>query len=339
MSHPNVAFIYNTPHPAHRVFAEAVDADFYPVTRGDAQPAANGLRRLLQYFSASASYPTDYDYYLIEGGRPLVPARLFSLRNPDATVVLLNADETLINQVERLDTYGSAETLLHRLSLGAVDGVLSVGPFVDEYRERAGLDVPSRIVHPCIQPDVFETLGGVEPATESKSIVSIGKAKPAVGFDILVEAFGRVREDHPSAELHVGGEGHPTAWNDRPGVTVHGWVDDLGEFFAQGAVSAHPGRSECFPVATLEPLRAGCPCIVSHSVGTKSVMSGIDPNLVAEPTVSDTARALDWYFGLEADARRHLAAKARRVADRFTADSVGAEFAARFDDLTAELDA
>lgn len=332
-----VAFLYNTPHPAHRIFADSVDADYYSLIGSSDEPAESGPRRLLQYVTADRKYPRNYDCYLVEGGRGLVPARILSLVNPDATIIYLNADETFLNLVDGLDNYGHLETSFHQYSLTAIDGVISVGEFVDGYLRKLDLDVPSRVVYPSIKAEVYDALGDVGPAIDTKTIVSIGEGKPAVGFDILVAAFEEVREDHPDAELHIGGEGHPDEWNDIEGVTVHGWVEDLQSFFSQGSLSSHPGRSECFPVSTLEPMRAGLPCLVSDRVGTKQVVNGVSSNLVVEPTIQATANAISWYFDLRVDRRRALSADARKAASSFTDTNAAESFARAFKSLCTEI--
>jgi len=333
----DVAFLYNTPHPAHRVFAEAVGADFHPLVPDD-ETAGGGWRRLTQYVRGALTYPSGYDYYLVEGGRGLVPGFLYSLRNRDATVLLLNADETFLNLELGLEHYRAAETLAHRVSLRAVDGVLNVGEMVATYARRAGVTVPSEIVYPPVADGVYEDLLAAEPAIGSQRIVSVGENKPAVGFDVLVDAVARLRADGSQVELHLAGENHEAAWGERDGVTVHGWVEDLSSFLASGDLSVHPGRSECFPVSTLEPMVAGCPCIVSEYVGTKEVIRPIDDYLVIEePRVEETAKAIHWYFERPRAERERLSREARAAARQFSEAECAAGFVDAYERLTARV--
>jgi glycosyltransferase involved in cell wall biosynthesis len=332
-----VAFLYNTPHPAHRAFAEAVDADFYPLIPGDTSPAG-AVARLRGYVRGALSYPADYDYYLVEGGRGLIPGLLFSMRHRDATVILLNADETFLNVEHRLGHYTAAETLAHRASLGAVDGLVNVGEMVGEYAERAGLRVPSETVYPPISDEWYGSLEALDVGVGSERVVAVGEHKPAVGFDILVDAVRSLREEGSDVELHLAGPNHPEEWNRIDGVTVHGWVEDLPAFVARGEVSAHPGRSECFPVSTLEPMLGGRPTVVSERVGTKEVVRPIaDELVIPEPTVPDTVDALRWYFDRPPSEREALAREARRAARRFSERRCAEEFAAAFGRLVGRL--
>lgn len=332
-----VAFLYNTPHPAHQAFAEAVDADFYPLVPGETSPASVA-GRVRGYVRGAISYPTSYDYYLVEGGRGLVPGFLFSLRHRDATVILLNADETFINLDHRLGHYTAVETLAHRASLGAVDGLLNVGEMVGRYAERAGMSVPSETVYPPISDEWYEALAALDIGDGRGRVVAVGEYKPSVGFDLLVDAVRSLWGAGSDVELHLAGPNHPDEWDRVDGVTIHGWVEDLPAFLARGEVSVHPGRSECFPVSTLEPMLGGRPTVVSERVGTKEVIRPLAEELVIpEPTVADTVDALRWYFDRSATERETLAREARRVARRFSERRCAEEFAAAFDRLTRRL--
>jgi glycosyltransferase involved in cell wall biosynthesis len=294
---------------------------------------------MAEYVRAGKNFPRGYDNYLLEGGRTLVAAATFGLLSKDANIILLNADETFINVVDGVPHYEIGESIVHRLCSKQLDGLIDVGEFVGEYAQRAGVSVPSRTVYPSISADLFEDLREVGPAIGSKNIVSVAVGKPSVGFDILVEAFEEVKRTHPTAELHIAGRDHPEEWNERPGVTVHGWVEDLPEFFARGELSVHPGRSECFPVSTLEPLCAGIPCVVSEMVGTKEVIKEIDGELITQVDSDSVRDAIDRYLSENEEYRRRVTAECREQSDRFTEAACADVFERQFWDLVSELSA
>ena len=60
-------------HESHRMFAEAIDADFMPAYTKESK----GFRRFIEAFKRAKDLP-DYDVYLLEGGIPLFPACLRS---------------------------------------------------------------------------------------------------------------------------------------------------------------------------------------------------------------------------------------------------------------------
>lgn len=333
----DTAFIYYAPHPAHKNFAEAIDADFYPLLPDESRPHSNGLVRMLEYVRSGMHFPRGYDNYLLEGGRTLVSAATFGLLNDDSNIILLNADETFVNIVEDLGHYGFGESYVHRLCLKYIDGLMNVGEFVGKYAREAGLSVPAKTVYPSVSESNYSKLSRTNPAIGSKNIVSVAVGKPSVGFDILVEAFSRIRESHPSSELHIAGRDHPSAWNDRDGVTVHGWVKSLPGFFKQGELSVHPGRSECFPVATLEPLCAGIPSVVSEMVGTKEVMGEIDEHLVTEVDITAVSRAIDWYFNQPESYREDMSNTASQLSKQFTEENCADRFRRQFEALVSGL--
>lgn len=330
--------LYNTPHHSHRVFADSIGADFYPLLGQDDNPSTNGVARFFEYLRASFHYPTEYDYYLLEGGRALLPAALFKLRHPEKKLILLNADEALINVVDGLDYYSKAEGLIHRASITAVDAVINVGDLLPDYLQRLDLDVPSETVYPCIEQDLYKRLASVSPAVGSQKIVTVGHGKPTIGFDLLVEAFSRVRNSFPDAELHIAGKDHPAEWDDRPGVTVRGWVDDPAEFLATGELSAHPGRAEIFSVATIEAMRAGCPCIVSPMVGAKTVVSEVDDRFIRNATPRAIAEGICWYFSQPIDKRKEYSESVRSVTDQFSEARAADQFRTAFKSLIEEIE-
>lgn len=333
----DTAFIYYAPHPAHRNFAESIDMDFYPLLSEEARPSSNSIIRMWEYVNSGINLPRGYDNYLLEGGRTLVSAAVFDLLNGDENIILLNADETFINIVEGVEHYGFGEAWIHKRCLPHIDALLNVGEFVGGYAQKSGMTAPSRTVYPSISDANYQELREVNPSRGSKNIVSVGVGKPSVGFDILVDAFDQVRTEHPSAELHIAGRDHPSIWNEREGVTVHGWVDSLADFFSKGELSVHPGRSECFPVSTLEPLCVGIPSVVSHMVGTKEVMSELDENLTTQNRVAAVSKAIDWYFTQPEDYREEIADSAREISTRFTEERCAADFQNQFNDLVSEL--
>jgi len=58
-------------HEAHRMFAEAIDADFMPAYTKEFK----GFRRFIEAFKRAKELP-NCDVYLLEGGMPLFPAYL-----------------------------------------------------------------------------------------------------------------------------------------------------------------------------------------------------------------------------------------------------------------------
>lgn len=142
--------------------------------------------------------------------------------------------------------------------------------------------------------------GEARPAGPS-TIVSIGAVSPRKGADVLLDAFERVREVVPDAELLLlGGIDHPEILEARSGrpllqyVHAPGIVPQPQHYLTRGTVFAMPSRRDPFPLALLEALEAGCAIVGSDVDGIPEALehgrSGIlvpakDPDALAQALV------------------------------------------------------
>ncbi len=321
-----VAMLYQDPHPAHRGFADAVDADMVDYRRHSlsslddtlAADVYNGLR-----------YPK-YDVYLVEGSRPLYAA-LVNRVVRRSRLVYLCADHGLYS-LGRDDFEGGSgvKSLVGRFGTPAVraigsryvDGVVAVSDFAAEFtRPVVGDRTPIEVAHPFVQPDVYDALGGVDPDVDANVAVTVGRPYRYKGVDLLVRAWPTVRERVPDAELHVVGGGHPDSYGETPGVVVRGYVEDLRDAFSPASLYVQPSRMDTFPVSVLEAMRAGLPPLVTNTTGTRSEARELDPELVVDPDPAALAEGVVRYFERDGDERRELAAAARDRGATFDAES------------------
>ena len=337
-----IGMLYQDPHPAHRGFAEAVGAELIDYRRRSLGPledtladdAYNGLR-----------YP-DCDVYIAEGSRPLYAAVLNRAVN-GGRLVYLCADHGLYELGEG-DLSGDSlvKSLIGRFG-GAgvqavgrryVDGAIAVSEFAAEFtRPFVGPNTPIEIAHPYIQPSVYRSLGEVAPSLNATRAVTVARGDHYKGVDLLVKAWPAVRDRHPEAELHVVGTGHPAWYDDTPGVTRRGFVDQLGDAFETASLYVQPSRMDTFPVATLEALRAGLPTLVTDRTGTRSVAREIDESLVVAPEPDALAAGVTAYFDREPTDRRRLSVAARERGETFDADGRQAAFRDAFERLLDRL--
>lgn len=337
-----VAMLYQDPHPAHRGFAEAIDADFVdfrgfaPDRLGDGLPAdiVNGLRA------------PSYDVYLVEGSRPLYAA-LVNRAIRGSRLVYLCADHGLYS-LGRDDFEGSSglKSLVGRFGTPAVraiarryvDGVVAVSEFAADFtRPIVGESTPMAVAHPYVQPDVYDSLGGVTPSLGEKVAVTVGRPSEYKGVDLLVDAWPRVRERHPEAELHVVGGGHPESYADTDGVRVRGYVENLADAFAPASLYVQPSRMDTFPVSVLEAMRAGLPPLVTDTTGTRSEAREVDPSLVVSADPESLGVGVSTYFDRVPEERRRLSDVARERGSTFDAEARKAAFAEAFRGVLEEL--
>lgn len=322
----DVAMLYQDPHPAHEGFANAVGADLVnyrgrePSVLGDslAADAYNGL-----------SLP-EYDVFIVEGSRPLYTAVVKAFTS-DARFVYLCADHGLhalgSGQFEGDSMFKSligrfGSPAVRAVGSRAIDGVVAVSEFAAEFtRPIVDPDTPIEIAHPYIQPDVYDALGAVSPDLGSKTAVTVGRAAPYKGVDLLVDAWSDVRRSHPEAELHVVGGGHSECYDRVEGVERRGYVESLVDAFEPASLFVQPSRMDTFPVSTLEAMRAGLPPLVTEGAGTRSVAREVADELVVEADSASLARGVSRQFDNSRATNRLLAARARRIGSRFDAES------------------
>ncbi|TMT87281.1 glycosyltransferase family 1 protein [Haloterrigena sp. H1] len=337
-----VAMLHQDPHPAHRGFAEAIGADLVDYHRLDVGPLEGTI---LEDTLNGLVYP-DYDVYLVEGSRPLYAAltRRFAR---DGKLVYLCADHGFY-RLGNADFEGDSalKSMIGRFgtpvvrSVGrhGIDGVIAVSEFAAAFtRPIVGPDTPIEIAHPFIQPDTYDALGDVTPDLESNVAVTVARPWEYKGVDMLVEAWPKVRETIPDAELHVVGSGHPEAYAQTPGVRVQGYVEALADAFTPASLFVQPSRMDTFPVSTLEAMRAGLVPLVTRTTGTRSEASAIDPSLVVDPNADSLARGVNAYFERDIDDRQELSTHARKRGARFDPESRMTAFREAFRAVLKEL--
>ncbi|MFC7157384.1 glycosyltransferase family 4 protein [Halomarina halobia] len=226
--------------------------------------------------------------------------------------------------------------------LDACDDVVTLSGFMaDELRRVYGAGTASPTVVPGgVDTDRYSpNAGPFDPmdTADGVSLLTVRRLSPRMGHGILLEAFARVRERHPDAELYVAGDGPLRAELEeaagRLGVggatTFLGYVPDadLPAVYASADVFVLPTlRLEGFGLATLEALASGTPVVGTAVGGTVEILAEYadgaaapaDP-LVPEPTVDALAEAMADWAALSPE-ERAAAGRAcrRRTEERFT---------------------
>lgn len=154
------------------------------------------------------------------------------------------------------------------------------------------------------------------------------------GFDLLLRAFDRVREELPNAVLRLGGDGDETARLKAmagPGVDLLGPLDRSGvqDLLAGARVAVVPSRLEPFGIVAVEAMAAGRAVVWSTNGGladaTGGLGRGVDPtdieamanamlSMNADPLPVDTARAHAETLSWSSIAARYLTIYDRVVA-------------------------
>ena len=179
---------------------------------------------------------------------------------------------------------------IERRLLGSVEEVGTLSEYMHgRLRERYDPAAPTRIVAGGVDVEVFAPDAGRHErvAGGGPTFLTVRRLSPRMGHGMLLEAFARVREDHPDAELYVAGDG-PLAGKLRERATGLG-VDDATTFLGyvpDGALPAAYASAdvfvlpttelEGFGLATLEALASGTPVVGTRVGGTVEILEGAE---------------------------------------------------------------
>jgi GalNAc-alpha-(1->4)-GalNAc-alpha-(1->3)-diNAcBac-PP-undecaprenol alpha-1,4-N-acetyl-D-galactosaminyltransferase len=175
------------------------------------------------------------------------------------------------------------------------------------------------------------------PALGRPYLVAMGRLSNQKGFDLLIEAFALIADQHPGLDLKIIGEG-PSRGALEQQVSQHGlaarvhllgWLDRPATVLRTGELFVLSSRWEGFPNALLEAMACGLPAVsfACDSGPAEIVRHEVDGVLVQPEDAAALAAAID---GLLRDPqrRRQMGEQSRQVVQRFGYD----DFFARWDE-------
>jgi glycosyltransferase involved in cell wall biosynthesis len=199
---------------------------------------------------------------------------------------------------------------------------------------RRTLGVDPRVIAPPVDLDAFVL--GSHRTPEPVMVCAAAAAEPRKRVGLLVEAFGRVRREHPGARLVLDARGPRI---DAPGVE-RAPMDDraaLAALLGSAWVAVLPAIGEAFGLVLAEALACGTPVVgaadggigevVGRDGGTGRLFSGDDPAVLAAALLE----AIDLARGGGAELR--IACRAR--AEAFSTARCAAAHEALYRELVA----
>jgi glycosyltransferase involved in cell wall biosynthesis len=332
--HTAMLFQGAEPHPAHRAFGDAVDADYrhFETGRppnGEDQDVDAELARLRTGISIS----TEYDLMIAEGSAPLQTLLVYGVRSPETTCVFLAADETFYD----LDARRSRHLwrVLRPLVDHLLDGVVAISEDVLASVRPVVGSTPTRKVYPPIADDKHESLSALDPASstgDGVGLLTAGTVKPVNNHDLLRAAAERLREEHnTAATVTILGAGHDTMPYAEPEwVRTPGFVDveTFRVAFRDATVYVQPSRRDGFSVAAAEGMLSGTPTVVTEGVGARELL---EDEFVAELTPSSLADTLVGVVETDTHRRKAIGRRQRKTVVGLTETRQASEFQAAAD--------
>lgn len=163
--------------------------------------------------------------------------------------------------------------------------------------------------------------------TRAQTVVAMGRFAAEKQFDLLIDAFERVSQAHPTWRLHLYGAGTEekmlrqrakrSASADR--IDIFGWTDDALHKLGTAGIVAQTSRYEGFGMALVEAMAVGAP-VVSFDCPfgpSEIIRDGQNGILVKVRTTEAFAAALDQLMA-RPELRRRLGEAATDVTDRFS---------------------
>jgi glycosyltransferase involved in cell wall biosynthesis len=192
-------------------------------------------------------------------------------------------------------------------------------------------------------PNAVEPFGAARAPAREPTIAALGIFHRKKGFDVLLDAFARVRERAPNAKLVLAGDGEERAALVRRveelglagSVTLPGLLGGAAksELLARAWLFVSSARREPFSNANLEALAAGLPMVVTAVGGNREIVGERENGLLVPPDDAPAlANALVELLG-DAAARESFGRASAERAKRYAWDEIVARYEAVYREL------
>jgi|AntDeeMetagen134_2_1112570.scaffolds.fasta_scaffold02853_2 glycosyltransferase involved in cell wall biosynthesis len=167
--------------------------------------------------------------------------------------------------------------LLDRIALRSVDHVifvrkgmeLDVGSLCRSSVIPNGISLEQKTHNASLSSDIQGFI-----SNHNKLIVAVGRLSKEKGFDVLVNAFAMLTENHSDVGLVIAGEGQDRQRIEElvenlrlpKNVSIPGYVSNIPELLDEADALVIPSFTEGLPMVLLEAMQARCP-VVATSVG------------------------------------------------------------------------
>jgi glycosyltransferase involved in cell wall biosynthesis len=191
------------------------------------------------------------------------------------------------------------------------------------------------IPNPVLQPELPEPGNDASAPKVGRILVGMGRLVYEKGFSLLLSAFSKVADKHPSWSLEIWGEGPQREELERLSrdlniserVRLPGFTGRPFEILSRADLFAMSSLIEGFPNALCEAMACGLPVVSFNcSSGIRQIIrDGVDGLLVRAEDPTALSVALDRLMDDEEE-RRQLAGRALEITERFGLDKTMARW-------------
>jgi glycosyltransferase involved in cell wall biosynthesis len=148
---------------------------------------------------------------------------------------------------------------------------------------------------------VYECPGDVEPPLldlEKTHIVMVGSINERKGVELFSQVADLAAEAHPDWQFHwIGGQASMNTLYQSPKITWHGWQWNPRDIMRQCDLFFLSSIDDPCPLAALEALHMGKPCVAYRATGTAELIEDMEGCAVFnEYSVADALEALEISF-------------------------------------------
>jgi glycosyltransferase involved in cell wall biosynthesis len=203
-----------------------------------------------------------------------------------------------------------------------------------------GYELPTAERSHAIEQEIDQLTAG------SFSVVAIGRLSNEKGFDLLLEATAKLRQQGQNIAVAIFGDGEErqqlkqriATANLQSHVRLFGYVENAASYLGLFNCLVIPSRSEGCPLIAIEGMRAGIPIVASRVGGLPRMLKhGLAGALVESDSVSELANTLTEVSRNEPSVKTRVDEASQFVCEEFCPERMAANYAELYSRLVTEF--
>lgn len=205
------------------------------------------------------------------------------------------------------------------------------------------IDIPSKT---CVVYNAVPVLSLPKKTEEKDIILFLGRLGKRKGVDDLINAFSLISQQHPNAELHLGGDGDEDLYKKmisdlslESKVKLLGWVsgDDKAQHLANATIYCLPSYNEGFPMGVLEAMSSKVSVVSSKAGGIPDAITDKQEGILIDAgDVEALAGGLSDLLGNPELRELYANAAFKKYTDNFSPEVINAQLEDIYDELLVE---